>query len=301
MTSRTLPSMQRAEGFERQRLTVLPRPTVSRVAAEGPLSQLLVTDAGWFPHADNHYRERHQGAAETVLIICSEGQGWCTLGNDTFAVEPGDVLVIPAFTPHRYGAAAVDPWTIWWLHVTGRQAVGLARSLVDNGGLVAHRVDLARVLQLADEALRFMERGEAVEHLQAAAGCAWHLFGLLGLPLGAGAARPDPVARALAIMSDRIDGSVSVGELAALVNLSPSHFAAMFRKSTGTSVLHQFIAMKMTIARDMLDAGYPISTVAQRLGFRDAFYFSRQFSRHHGMNPSAYRTERRLPDRGTEP
>ena len=292
-----------AEGFARQRLCVVSRPIVSKALVEPPLSALVVTDAGWFPAAKGHYRERVNGAAEAILIMCTEGAGVCTVGDDEFDVNAGDIVLIAPFTPHRYGASARNPWTIWWLHLTGYAVPDLVRELAGSGGLVQRRVDFARIVQLTDEALRFLERGESAWLLQAAAGCAWHMLGLLGL--GTEAKRPDPVERAIAVMADRIAGSVSVAELSQLVNLSPSHFSALFRRTTGTSVLHHFIAMKMGVARELLDADLPIGEVARQLGFADPFYFSRQFRRFHGVNPSTYRAERRLPGassgKGTPP
>lgn len=290
---REAPGTRIADGFERQRLTFLPRLAVSRLLRDPLLADLLVTDAGWFPRAANHYRERRSGAPEVVIIMCSEGSGWCQIDDVLFDVGPGDVVVIPPSTPHRYGATTGRPWTIWWFHVTGARAEALSRAAAPDGGLVEQRLDVQRLLQLADETLRFMERGQSNGSLRAAAGCARHLLGLLGLSCTT--PPPDPVQRAVAAMMDRVNGMVTVADLAALVNLSPSHFAAMFRRATGTSVLHHFIGLKMSAARDLLDAGHPVGAVAQRLGFRDASYFSRQFSRFHGMSPSDYRRERWLP------
>lgn len=278
-------------GFPLERVRVLSRSTIARALTEPTTSALLVTHAGWFPEAHQHFWRRPSGAAEAIVIVCTQGTGFCAINDGPeFAVGVGDVLIIPARTPHYYGASTDDPWTIWWLHITGSAVPSLTDEAVGQRGMAYNAVDHSRLVHLVDEAIRILERGETPAHLTAAAGCAWHLMGSLGLSIDV--KRPPAVEQAIALMRDRMSGTISVAELARQVSLSPSHFAAQFRKSTGTSVLHYFIAMKMEIAREMLVAGHSIAEVSKRLAFSDTFYFSRQFRRFHGVSPSTYRAER---------
>ncbi len=89
------------------------------------MSQLLVTDVGYFPRASSHGLARTNGAAQHVVIICAAGRGTCTLPSGVHQVRAGQALVIPAGVPHRYEADAVDPWTIWWMHLVGQQVLPL--------------------------------------------------------------------------------------------------------------------------------------------------------------------------------
>ena len=107
------------DGFPGQRLHVLPRPLVKEALQRTPTSRLLVTDAGYFPHAAMHGRVRRAGAAQAIAIMCADGAGWCEVGGKRHEVGPGEVLIIPPRAPHRYYAHATNPWSIWWLHVTG--------------------------------------------------------------------------------------------------------------------------------------------------------------------------------------
>ena len=67
------------DGFPGQRLHVLPRLLVGEALQRKPTSRMLVTDAGYFPHAAMHGRIRRAGAPEAIVIMCAEGSGWCEL------------------------------------------------------------------------------------------------------------------------------------------------------------------------------------------------------------------------------
>src|SRR5699024_12451672 len=88
------------DGFPGERMRVLPRPLVARALAGGATGRLLVTDAGYFPHAANHGRSRRQGAGESVVLVCVAGRGWCELGARVVGVRPGRAVVLGAGPAH---------------------------------------------------------------------------------------------------------------------------------------------------------------------------------------------------------
>ncbi|MDE6340564.1 MAG: AraC family ligand binding domain-containing protein, partial [Muribaculaceae bacterium] len=111
--------MKLRDGFQGERAFVLP-PACLKGLRDNPLSAILhFTDIGYYPHASHHYRERPQGAEEHIFIYCSRGKGWFTANGNTFPVGPDSYFIIPAGTPHSYGASAEDPWSIYWIHFTG--------------------------------------------------------------------------------------------------------------------------------------------------------------------------------------
>ncbi|WP_110589460.1 AraC family transcriptional regulator [Microbacterium suaedae] len=286
--------MERADGFDRQRLSVLPRPLVAEALGRPVTGRMLVTDAGWFPRAHLHGRHRPEGAAETVVIICASGTGWLEVDEGRQRVGRGAAIVLPNSVPHAYGADEDDPWTIWWCHVRGSDV----QELVDAAGIregrrVISLRALDRATALLDEIAVSLEAGTTPARLIATAGLAWHLFTQLAVDR----ALPHegtPLERALHYLEERVDGHVQVSELAALVGVSPSHLAALFRDATGGGVLAHHNSLKMARARQLLDTtDMSIAEIGRRVGRPDQFYFSRQFRRVHGMSPRAYRQQRK--------
>ncbi len=82
----------------------------------------------------------------------------------------------------------------------------------------------------------------------------------------------------------------SVATLAKRAGLSESRFRLLFTEMTGCSVTRYQNRLRIRTAQDLLASGeYSVSEVAQEMGFRDVYYFSRLFKRMTGVPPSAYR------------
>jgi AraC family transcriptional regulator, arabinose operon regulatory protein len=286
--------MPRIEGFAGERISVLARPLMREALGLPVTSRLLVTDCGYFPTAADHQRSRTEGSPQAIVIVCVDGAGWCRLPSGRFEVETGQALVIPAGVPHSYGATDDHPWTIWWLHLGGADVAELVGAvLAGAGGPVVRPGDLYQAVSLVEDALGRMEGDDSVRSRQAAAGSAWHLLALLAADrAGAPASRADAINQAQQYLREHLGARTSVAELAGLARLSPSHFAALFRRATGTGVLQYQTRLRMSRARELLDTtDQPIAEIARALGYADPFYFSRQFRSIHGVSPSDYRVQ----------
>jgi AraC-like DNA-binding protein len=286
--------MPRTHGFAGERISVLARPLVRTALGMPVTSRLLVTDCGYFPHAADHRRSRTEGSPQAIVIVCADGAGWCRLPSGRHEVGPGEALVVPAGVAHEYGAARSDPWTIWWLHLAGLDVGELVGAVLpDPSRPVVPVPDVYQAVSLIDDVLGRMERDDSLPSRLAAAGAAWHLLASLAAGhTGAPAGRADAVRQAQQYLREHVGARVSVADLAALARLSPSHFAALFRRATGMGVLQYQTRLRMSRARELLDTtDRPIAEIGRDLGYPDPFYFSRQFGKVHGVSPSAYRTQ----------
>lgn len=280
-------------GFTGERLRVLPGPIVAEATASGLTKRVLVTDCGYFPRAALHLRSRAKGSRQTIVIVCTEGGGWCRLGDDLHTVSAGQALVVPAGLSHSYGSDEAAPWSVWWLHVEGSDVPDL---LAATGASVLRPVlqvaQLPRAVALVDDAICAMEKDDSPSSLVTASGAAWHLFALLaGGRHTPGEGRPDPVAIAIACLQQDLSMKMSVGELAATVGLSPSHLSALFRRATGCGPSEYQTRLRMSASRDLLDSTtLPVSLIGRHVGYPDAYYFARQFRAVHGMTATQYRS-----------
>lgn len=111
----------------------------------------------------------------------------------------------------------------------------------------------------------------------------------LGAPATAGK-EPVAVSRAQHLLLSRLATPPSLKELAAEVNLSPFHFARVFRRTTGVTPHHWVMQRRLASALVQLRNGASVSLIAAELGFVDQSHLTRHFKRAYGVGPGAFRS-----------
>ena len=110
------------------------------------------------------------------------------------------------------------------------------------------------------------------------------------------------LARALALIEQRLEEPLAVNDIAAAVHLSPFHFARMFRRSTGLSP-HEFITrQRLERAKQLLARSErSMMEIAHIVGYRTQAHFTRVFHEGTGTTPWRYRRELRAQAGGRTP
>ena len=281
------------DGFPGQRMLVLPRPRVREFLSLPGVGRLLVTDCGFFPRAQSHGRRRPVPIHQAVVMVCVEGAGWCETPAGRRRVTAGQAVILPPDVPHAYEADRDDPWTLWWFHLTGPDVGSVIRAAgmtADNP--VRHVRNLYQVVSLMTEVVRWIERDSTTPSLLAASGAAWHALTLLAADRGIADEATDVIEQSAEYLRTHVAEPVSVSQLAAMASLSPSHFAALFKRRIGYPVLQYQTMLRMSRARELLDTTTrTIATVSAEVGYSDSFYFARQFKRIHNVTPREYRLQ----------
>jgi transcriptional regulator GlxA family with amidase domain len=103
------------------------------------------------------------------------------------------------------------------------------------------------------------------------------------------------IEESVAYMSRHLDRPLQVATLAAKVNISPSHFFALFKRQVGSAPMDYFTRLRMQRASKLLEqTSLSVKEIAFALGYDDPFYFSRVFKSVNGEAPSDYRASRRV-------
>ncbi|GAA2749140.1 AraC family transcriptional regulator [Amnibacterium kyonggiense] len=286
------------DGFPGQRFRVLPRPLVESALREPVTRRLLVTDAGYFPHAAAHGRVRPLGAPESIVMVCTAGSGVVTVAGVAHRASAGDAIVLPSGTRHSYVADVLDPWSIWWMHVAGADSRELVEAIGVASAPVLRLREPASAAAAIEGVVAVLERDETIPTLYAAAGSAWTMLANLAAERRRGPGSDGDRIRAV---QDHIRSNLTaphtVGALARRVGLSASHFSAVFRRATGVPVMEYVKRLRSARARELLmTTDLTVAEIAERVGYADAFYFSRQFHAVNGTSPRAFRARGRLDE-----
>lgn len=136
-----------------------------------------------------------------------------------------------------------------------------------------------------DEMLALFRGGEHLRGVNALEGVLLLLAGRRARPEG-----PAWLAEAKEILASPADFRTSIAGLASDHRLSPSGFRRAFRAATGLSPREWAIHARLERARELLARpDLAVGEIADRLGYRDVHFFSRQFARHTGLAPLAWR------------
>ncbi len=88
----------------------------------------------------------------------------------------------------------------------------------------------------------------------------------------------------------RLDGRLTIADMAACVHLSPFHFSRAFKQSFGMPPHRYHMMRRVEAAKALLNTTKtPMTEIALRLGFSEASSLSAGFRRMTGVSPSAYR------------
>jgi transcriptional regulator GlxA family with amidase domain len=91
------------------------------------------------------------------------------------------------------------------------------------------------------------------------------------------------------IIRDQCADRMHISELAQQVALDMRYLISLFKLATGVTP-HQFqIAMRVELARALLQQHLPLCEVAARAGFADQSHLNRHFRRQYGFTPGEFR------------
>ncbi len=104
---------------------------------------------------------------------------------------------------------------------------------------------------------------------------------------------PDWLVQAQQLLSEPAGFRTDIADLANDLDTTASTLRRRFKAATGLSPRDWAINARLERARSLLaDSAMPISVIAAQLGYLDIYFFSRQFTRHSGLSPTAYRRSR---------
>ncbi|OPA73956.1 AraC family transcriptional regulator [Paenibacillus selenitireducens] len=287
--------IQKQEGFVKEKLFILPE-YMSDELQQGELTRsLYISDIGYFPHAQYHYRERPEGCDSHIVICCAEGEGWIETHGDRVELMRQHLMVIPAGTPHRYGASSQQPWSIYWFHIQGEHAAALIHLFgMDAGPLQLSISTFTHFTELFNQCYDILsDKSYAISAHVHAAQTMRHLLSSIGMSSsrsGQDQKSERYLEYAIRYMTEHMNETIKLDELAKHIGLSKQHLIYTFNRETGFAPIDYFLRMKMQRAGQMLDlTDLSIKEVAGSIGMTDPYYFSRLFKKITGHSPTDYR------------
>ncbi|MDR0375459.1 MAG: AraC family ligand binding domain-containing protein [Treponema sp.] len=230
---------------------------------------------------------------EFQMVYVTEGQGTFRCEEKTFAVRPGNVMLLLPEIKHQYRPDFETGWHEYWVGFNG----GYFKQLLAQGIIPREKFFFDTGLhdgiaalfgQIFDE----IRNQRPLYQFKACAG----ILSLLSEILAHDRRRDQPnyyqkiVERAKSFMKKNIFGAINIALISDNVGMSASRLNDIFKAYTGMAVYQYYIHLKINEALIILEEeDASIQNVALRLGFEDPCYFSRLFKNKVGVAPSKWR------------
>jgi two-component system response regulator YesN len=98
------------------------------------------------------------------------------------------------------------------------------------------------------------------------------------------------IAKASAIIRERISQEISLDDIARQVEISPFYFSKLFKEEAGENFIDYVNSMRIQNAKDLLrDPSLSIKEISAAVGISDPNYFGKLFKKLAGVTPSEFR------------
>lgn len=265
-------------------------------SANPALCGFMVTDAGYFPRARHHLRQRVHGCDQNIFIYCDAGEGFVSIEGNVTYLHEGEAVTIPEQTGHLYGASKDNPWSIYWFHFAGNFAPTYVPRALAGKGVVIPVTARTVVIHLFEQIFDFLSRGNSQRYVLAASSAAALVLSLayeqecltidtMNIP------GIRVVEDLIAYIQNHLTEEIALETLTARSQYSSSRIIQLFKEVTGYSPISFVQHQRIQRACYYLDATHePVNRIAEYVGFPDQFYFSRVFKKIIGVSPREYRT-----------
>jgi len=98
------------------------------------------------------------------------------------------------------------------------------------------------------------------------------------------------IKKVLAYIDEHIGEELTRADLAGLVYMNPDYLGTIFKEEMGVSITIYIQDKRLSLAKELLlTTDWPISKIAETVGYDNTSYFSKLFRQKTGLQPSEYR------------
>jgi len=294
--------MAKKEGFKGERAIIIPSSIINNLRSDFFGKDLHITHIGYYPQAYLHLRQRKkEEVLQFILIYCIDGEGWFEINGKKELVSAHQFFILPKGQEHKYGSNKSKPWTIYWMHFDGEKAAFFANGF-DHPTNISPNVNsrIEERLQLFEEIFSTLSKGFSTNNIYYSITSLFHFLGSMKF-LGeyresrkSDETQVDIIDEVIHFMRENIEKKLTLAEIANEAKLSASYLSLLFHKKTDYSPLRYLTLLRIQKACHYLDfTDMKIIQICPKIGYEDAFYFTRIFKKTMGISPSEYRAQQK--------
>ncbi|WP_010268628.1 helix-turn-helix domain-containing protein [Paenibacillus senegalensis] len=236
----------------------------------------------------------HQHPSLEISIVL-EGSALAEHGEHRWLLESGEVVIMPAWTPHRFEGYRKNRLGLIHLENVPERLLPLLRSLTPDGKparIALSRLDKERFERLFREWLRILS--SRLKEQQRSYTAWIEVLLLFFLEHSSAEDQALTITKAADYIREHLAEGVQIGDLASLAGLTESAFRRQFEWTYGLSPKQYQHQCRMAEAKWLLSSSdKDIQEIAEQIGFHRLHSFSQWFKLQEGISPSEWRKMQR--------
>lgn len=253
-----------------------------------------------YNRCDSDWRDLDYTPDYSKFYWISEGEGWLKIGDQEYYPVPGQLFLMPEGVTQSYSVISDQPFLKYWCHFSAKVGgINLFQIMKFPHFCTIERPEL--VNEIFNQILLYARSGEVYAHMMAKSKLmeliSHYLMNLdleqityLNIPV------MEKMSAILAYIDAHIEENITVQDLAQIAYMHPNYFIRFFKQQVGVPPIHYITGKKVDKAKELLSCTpNTITMIAEHLGFRDLYYFSRLFKKHTGLTPTDFRKQTTLP------
>ena len=243
------------------------------------------TDCSLF--RERTFRVEREESQLSAIEYVREGSGHFEIDGKKYRPSAGSVMILKKGSRHVYYPDKHSPWKKDWVIVDGPFAQALLDSYLPKGEYCFDNCDLSHFF----DRLRALAEEKPFNYYGFADSAALLLCDALASIKNMNRAKFNRIATAVkSALDDRVEGSITIDEIAKDLNYSSNYVIRQFKEQFGCTPYKYYTDRKLKLAGLYLrNTDMSITEIAERLCFADQHYFSNAFRDRFGMSASEYR------------
>ena len=257
---------------------------------------LIVTSCGYYRVDSGPVikTNRPKGRRDYQLLYISEGKAHFYFDGVERIVNKGEMVLFRPYDHQSYFYFPKDKCQSYWVHFTGSEVDKILDYYqLPNGENIFYSSTSPEYKWLFEQMIRELQlcRANYQELLTMALR---HIFLLVNRYLKeskkSGFSAYNEIEHAIRYFNEHYKEDINIEEYAKSLHMSACWFNRRFKQVTKVTPLQYIISIRIANAKTLLEAkDFNIAETAREVGFSNALYFTRLFTKNTGISPSEYK------------
>lgn len=257
---------------------------------------LIVTSCGYYRVDSGPVikTNRPKGRRDYQLLYIADGRAHFYFDGVERLVNKGEMVLFRPYDHQSYFYYPKDKCQSYWVHFTGGDVDRILEYYqIPSDKNIFYSSTSPDYSWLFEQMIRELQLCRA-NYQELLTMLLRHIFLLINRYLKEGYKTGintfNEIERAIRYFNENYKKEINIEEYARSLHISPCWFNRRFKQITKVTPLQYLISIRLANAKMLLETrDYNITETAYATGFSDPLYFSKLFTKHIGMSPTAYK------------